>query len=409
MATYPFIIAISIITVLSFLFNVLANKTNFPSVLLLIFLGVGVKVVMQKLNLEIDFFPVLESLGVIGLIMIVLEAALDLKLERSKRGIIGRSMLIAFVSLILTSLIIAVIFDFLVPYIDFYIAFLYAIPLAIMSSAIIIPSVVNLGEHKKEFMIYESTFSDIFGIMLFFYVEAGINWHGFGEIVSHISVNLLTTIVVSLVIGYVLVWALQALKTRTKFFLIMAMLILLYAVGKLMHISSLLIILIFGLILNNREVFFRGKLDKIISNRGIFRLLEDFKLFTAETAFLIRTFFFVFFGMTLTLDSFTGISVWLISLLILVAIFIIRFVMFKLIQKKNIFPEVMIAPRGLISILLYYSIPEELRVEDFETGILFVIIIITSLIMAFSLMKFKNNESGEISSEGGVDASNYDV
>ncbi len=395
METYPFIIAISIITVLSFLFNSLADKTNFPSVLLLIFLGVGVKVVMQKFNLEIDFFPVLESLGVIGLIMIVLEAALDLKLERDKRGIISRSMLIAFVSLILTSLIIAFVFSWLVPYIDFYIAFLYAIPLAIMSSAIIIPSVVNLGEHKREFMIYESTFSDIFGIMLFFYVEAGINWHSFGEVVSHISINLLTTIVVSLIIGYVLVWALQALKTRTKFFLIMAVLLLLYAIGKLMHISSLLIILIFGLVLNNQEVFFRGKLSNLISNRGIFRLLEDFKLFTAETSFLIRTFFFVFFGMTLTFDAFLGLNVWIMSLLVLLSIFIVRFTMFKLIQKKKFYPEVLIAPRGLISILLYYSIPEELKVEDFETGILFVVIIITSLIMAVSIMKHKNEKSSD--------------
>lgn len=402
MATYPFIIAISIITVLSFLFNVLANKTNFPSVLLLIFLGVGVKVVMQKFNLDIDFFPVLESLGVIGLIMIVLEAALDLKLERDKRGMIGRSMLIAFVSLILTSLIIAFIFDLLVPYIDFYIAFLYAIPLAIMSSAIIIPSVVNLSEYKKEFMIYESTFSDIFGIMLFFYVEAGLNWHGVGEVVSHISINLITTVVVSLLIGYVLVWALQALKSRTKFFLIMSVLILLYAIGKLMHISSLLIILIFGLVLNNREIFFRGRMEKMISNRGIFRLLEDFKLFTAETSFLIRTFFFVFFGMTLTFEAFLGLNVWLMSLSVLLSIFIVRFGMFKFIQKQNISPEVFIAPRGLISILLYYSIPEELKVEDFETGILFVVIIITSLIMAVSLMKHKN-KPGDVDTVSNID------
>ena len=396
MATYPFIIAISIITVLSFLFNVLANKTNFPSVLLLILLGVGVKIVMQKFNLDLNFFPVLESLGVIGLIMIVLEAALDLKLEKRKQKMIGQSMLIAFVSLIVTSLIIALIFVWLVPYIDFYIAILYAIPLSIMSSAIIIPSVANLQENKKEFMIYESTFSDIFGIMLFFYVEESAKWRGFAEVTSHISINFISTIVISLIIGFVLVWALQALRSRTKFFLIMAVLILLYSVGKLMHISSLLIILIFGLILNNQEVFFRGHLAKYINNRSVSRLLEDFRMFMREMSFLIRTFFFVFFGMTISFQAFVGLNVWILSILVLLSIYITRLGVFKAFSGKKVFPEVWIAPRGLISILLYYSIPEKLLVEDFESGILFVVILISALIMALSLLKFKFKEDKAI-------------
>ena len=52
-------------------------------------------------------------------------------------------------------------------------------------------------------------------------------------------------------------------------------------------------------------------------------------------------------------------------------------------------PEVMIAPRGLISILLFYAIPEEFQVHDFESGVLFIVIIVTSLVMAFSLMSQK--------------------
>ena len=37
-------------------------------------------------------------------------------------------------------------------------ALLYATPLSILSSAIIIPSVSGLSEAKKEFHVYESTF-----------------------------------------------------------------------------------------------------------------------------------------------------------------------------------------------------------------------------------------------------------
>lgn len=391
MNTYLLIIALSIIIVLSFLFNLLAKKTNFPSVLLLISLGIGVRVFMSYLGEELDFFPVLEALGVIGLIMIVLEAALDLELKIEKRALILKSMLIAFLGLVVSSFVITFIIRSILPNVDFVNSLIYAIPMSIMSSAIIIPSVVNLNEENREFMIYESTFSDIFGIMFFYYVLGNVDAHGFKEIALHVSTNLISTILISLVLGYVMVWGLQALKTRTKFFLIFAMLILLYAVGKMMHISSLLIILIFGLILNNRKMFFRGKLSKLISNLGIARLLDDFKMFTAETSFLVRTFFFVFFGMSLALDTFKGAQVWIISSLILVALFVIRLILFKSILRRKIFPKVWLAPRGLITILLFYAIPEEFHLEEFNGGVLFIIILVTSIIMAVSLMFVKRH------------------
>lgn len=169
-----------------------------------------------------------------------------------------------------------------------------------------------------------------------------------------------------------------------------------------MHISSLLIILIFGLILNNRHFFFRKRLEKLISNTGIERLLADFKLFTAETAFLVRTFFFVFFGMSLSFETLAGGDVWIVSVLVIVALFGIRFLLFSGISKKNKYPEVWIAPRGLISILLFYAIPKEFIVRDFESGALFVVILITSLVMAFGLMLYnrkKGNSEGLIISK----------
>ena len=45
---------------------------------------------------------------------------------------------------------------------------------------------------------------------------------------------------------------------HVKLFLLMAILLLLYAVGKMFHLSSLVMILIFGVILNNYKLFFSG-------------------------------------------------------------------------------------------------------------------------------------------------------
>ena len=42
---------------------------------------------------------------------------------------------------------------------------IYSIPLSIISSAVAIPSAASLLKHQKEFVIYESTFSDILGVI----------------------------------------------------------------------------------------------------------------------------------------------------------------------------------------------------------------------------------------------------
>ena len=83
--SYLFIIAVSVIIILSYFFNILSKKTNVPSVLLLILTGVLIKLGMSFFDIKsINLFPVLEVLGIVGLIMLVLEAALDLELKKEK-------------------------------------------------------------------------------------------------------------------------------------------------------------------------------------------------------------------------------------------------------------------------------------------------------------------------------------
>jgi hypothetical protein len=77
----------------------------------------------------------------------------------------------------------------------------------------------------------------------------------------------------------------------------------------------------------------------------------------------------------------------LVSLIVLGGIYGIRILMFKLLRTKNYFPEIYLAPRGLITILLFYAIPKEISNENFDPGILLFIIISSSLAMTISLVK----------------------
>jgi len=393
--SYFFIIAISAIVIISYFFNVFSKKTNIPSVLMLIILGALLQIPAYFFDFNKDkLFPVLEVLGIIGLIMIVLEAALDLKLKKEKWGIIWRSFVVAFLGLGLTALGCAAIFSYFGG-LSRVTALIYAIPLSIMSSAIIIPSVDNLPEEKKEFMIYESTIADILGIMFFYLLLGNIGESSTTTVFLDVASNVFWTVLISILVSYALVLVFQNIKTEVKLFLLIAVLLMLYSIGKLLHLSSLLIILVFGLVLHNHQLFFRGFLKKWIKKDAIETILEDFRIITIESAFVVRTFFFVLFGITLSLSSLFGLDVFLLSAVVIAIIYGIRFAILKIFVRKDLKPQLYIAPRGLVTILLFFAIPLEHQTEAFESGILLFTIIVTSIIMTYSLIHSKKEEEEE--------------
>jgi len=384
--SYTAVIAISIIIIVSYFFNIISEKTNIPSVLLLIVSGVLVKLGFDYFEISTggELFSVLEILGIVGLIMIVLEAALDLELSKEKWPVIWKSFTIALLSLFTCSFVIAFFLNYV--FIDnFTVAMVYSIPLSIISSAIVIPSVGELSEDKAEFMVYESTFSDILGIMYFYFLIGNLETENVSTVVWDVVSNIFITILLSVAISYLLVFIFQRVKTQVKLFLLTAVLILLYSIGKLFHLSSLLIILIFGLVLNNHEIFFRGSLKKLIKISALKSILRNFHLITIETAFVVRTFFFLIFGITIDLNSLLSVQDFIISLSIVVAIFGIRLLYLRMFRGKDLIPELFIAPRGLITILLFFAIPVSLQI-DFNSGILLYTILITSVVMAMSLI-----------------------
>lgn len=389
---YIAIIAISVVIIISYFFNIISQKTNIPSVLMLILLGILIKQGMKLMGFSTGdmLFNILELLGIVGLIMIVLEAALDLRLSKDKWPTIWKSFSVALLSLVASTAACAYILHYFIEP-NLFNALVYAVPLSVMSSAIIIPSVGGLSENKKEFMVYEGTFSDILGIMFFYFLIGNAEAENAQVVVFDVVSNIVITVVLSVAISYALVLIFQKMTSHVKLFMLIAVLLILYSVGKLFHLSSLLIILIFGLVINNHKLFFKGILKKWIKPRKVNEILEDFHLVTIETAFVVRTFFFVTFGVIITLSSLLSLDVALISLCILVALYLIRFVFLKLFLRKDIFPQFFIAPRGLITILLFFAIPDEFQNENFDLGILLYSIIITCIVMAVGLVASGKN------------------
>ena len=397
------IIIASSLLIISYLFGLIAKRTSFPSVLLLIFLGMGMSGFLANYGITSEeLMPLARILGIIGLIMIVLEAAMDLRITKDKYPMIGKSFIAAFVILVLTAVSIAGIIVMLFDA-SFLAAMLYGAPLSIISSAIIIPSVGNMVQSKKEFIIYESAFSDIFGIMCFYFALNLLQSEASsGMVVLSFILNLLLSFVVALVSSYLIVFFFKDLKSSSRLFLLVAIIFILYSVSDLLSLYPLIIVLGFGLSLANHErVFkiFRNTYNPQSGDDSIIRIKKEFQLITSETAFVLRTFFFIVFGMTINVSALLSVNVFLISLAIIAAIYLARFIILKPLLKGSIMPELALAPRGLLTILLLYTIPASLEVPGFDQGIFLYVILITSLFMTYGLVMDSRKRKPGVESE----------
>jgi Kef-type K+ transport system membrane component KefB len=380
--SYPVLIFLSLIVIISYIFNLFARRWKFPAVLLLLGLGIALRYAGIYFNFSINNIqPYVELFGIVGLILIVLEAALDIKITPSSIPIVKKSLEVAFLVLVLGIIAIASLFHFWLS-VGWRVSCINSIPLAVISSAIVIPSIVHLAHKKKEFLIYESTLSDILGILLFnFLIQHEIA--SFGSAVGFV-VTLVVTILVSLASSLFLLYLITRIKDHVKIFIILSVMILIYSSGKLLHLSPLLLIFVFGMLLSNCEYFFKDRFT-FIRNGSIPAEFPEFKLVVGESSFVIRTFFFVMFGYSIDLATLGNKEVLLIGSFVVGILIFVRYLYLKFVAKIDIFPELFISPKGLVSILLFYSIPVQSVIPSVSRGVLFYVICASSVLMAAAL------------------------
>lgn len=385
-----------LLIIFSYLFDAFSRKTKFPSVILLMFTGIVVRVIsnaygIEKLGFLDDLIPVL---GTVGLILIVLEGALELEIKREKLFLILKGFLAALVLLILNIVALQWVFAHVFQ-MNTQLAILSAIPLAIISSAVAIPSAASFLNQDREFVVYESTFSDILGIMIFNYAlrqfETDQALIGVTPMVS-LFLQIIGVIVISLAITYVLFKLLREIDHHVKFFLILALLILVYAFGKLFHLPALVTIFIFGIFLSNVKSLLPRFLKNYLDLDHTEKELHEFHILTAESTFIFRTFFFLFFGFSIQLSDFNTAQPVLYGILIILIMLVLRYLYFTTTTFK-IKPSslVYMSPRGLISILLFVQLKEvsfiDLTNSPIDERVLLIVILSSMLVMLIGTLK----------------------
>lgn len=367
----------------AYLFDLTASRTQIPSVILLLVLGWFVRETTLLLDIEIpDLTSTLPILGTIGLILIVLEGSLELELNKSKVLLIKKSSLGAFLPLIVLAFSLAYLLHYYGGY-SFKDCLTNAIPFCVISSAIAIPSVRNLSKSQKEFIIYESSLSDIFGVIFFNFVAFNAT---FGiETFGYFCLEILIIIVISFVATILLSFLLNKIDHHIKFVPIILLIILIYEISKIFHLPALIFILVFGLSIGNLDELKGYQWTKSFRLDLLNKEVAKFKELIIEATFLVRALFFLLFGYLIKTAEIINTDTLGWAVLIVVILFILRFVQLK-ISKIPLSPLLFVAPRGLITILLFLSITPNQTIDLVNKSLIIQVILLTAIIMMVGLM-----------------------
>ncbi|PKM97853.1 MAG: sodium:proton exchanger [Elusimicrobia bacterium HGW-Elusimicrobia-3] len=386
MNTEIILVVISSIVLVSYLFDMFSGRTRLPSVVLLILSGLALRLLSDWTGYAIPYLGyVLAPLGTVGLILIVLEAGLDLELNLEKASLIRKSLLSAAAGLGLCLAGISGVYMLLFE-VPARVALLNALPLAIISSAVAIPGARLFSEARREFITYESSFSDILGILVFNYLALNASF-GAGAFFSF-GFEVFVTVLLSLFFSLGLTALVERIDHQVKHLPVFAILLLVYATAKLMHYSPLILVLVFGLFLNNITLFIRGNMRLYFSLDKIGTEVRLFKSVISETTFVIKTFFFVLLGYTADIPRLLDRSALAVVLPVLLLIYASRVLSLRLLWPAPTAAALTyVAPRGLITILLFMGIPDELRIRLLPDSVLLWTILLTALVLTWGVFK----------------------
>jgi hypothetical protein len=208
-----------------------------------------------------------------------------------------------------------------------------------------------------------------------------VNLPAFG----HFGLQVLIICLVSFIATLGLSFLLHKIDHPIKHAPIIILIILIYAVSEIYHLPALLFILFFGLFLNNIDELKNFEWIKKLNPYEFNKEVSKFREIVMEGAFLIRAFFFTLFGYSFETKEIINPNTFVTALLIFAAIFIVRAIILK-IARLPVFPLLFVAPRGLITILLFFAIPASMTFPLVNKSLVIQVIILTTLFMMIGLI-----------------------
>jgi len=371
------ILAASGLLILAYLLEHFGERFRLPVVVLLIVTGLIARQILDALDFNFLRWvePIVPVIGTLGLILIVLEGALDLTVSRERRGLIITAAAASLLGFLATLAAFALLFGYLL-HLALPIAFLAAIPFAVISSAVAIPGADSLAEHPREFVIYESSLSDILGVLVFYaWLAAQGSLDGFTiGFVGGGAVSLLAAVAAALALYYFI----NQIDHHIRFLPVLAGIVFLYAIGKALNLSPLIVVLVCGLLINNPHLVTWHAAMRRIKAPDYDQTLREFKGLVTELTFATKSFFFLLLGYWTDVGQMLLREAWLVAAAGVLVILVSRWIILKLLRQQEIAQLVWIAPRGLITVLLFLAAREAGMLDTFPIGAVMLVVLATS-------------------------------
>lgn len=375
------IVFVGLIVFVSHLFTGIFERKRIPDVLLLMIIGLILGPVLRVVSPD-DFGIAGPMFTTITLVIILFEGGLALRFDTLKKAFRGTSAL-TVTNFITTTTVIGVL-GWLVFRLNPVAAFILGAILGGTSSAVVIPMVQLLRVHEdtKTTLVLESAISDVLCIVV---ALALLETFQVDEVrVGFVVWKIISSFIFAAAMGWLgaLVWSMLLNRVRTirnTIFTTPAFVFILYGIAEIFGFSGAISALAFGITLANIEIFNVSFLKKIVANKPI-SLNETERVFFGEIVFLLKTFFFIYIGLSIELNNIWAI---LFGLLISIIIYFIRIPVVSISIRRPL-PTTdltimsVLVPKGLAAAVLA-SIPLQQGIEggEFIRDITYAVILIS--------------------------------
>jgi len=387
----PVVAFVGILVFLAHLFTGIFSRTRIPDVLLLIIIGICIGPVFGLVSTS-QFGVVGPVMTTITLIIILFESGTALELN-TLRSSVGGAMALANLSFFLTMGAVAG-FALWLTDLELIPAFILGAIVSSISEAIVIPLIkqIKIRKESQTILSLESSVNDVLSIVI---TLALIAAYQLGEFqVAAITGKLISSFMVAIVFGVTgaFIWSkllsrIHAIKNAM--FTTPAFVFIIFGIVEILGFNGAIAALSFGIIIGNVESIQFPVFKKPLANEPV-GLTTTERVFFSEVAFLLKTFFFIYLGISLELTSWWLV---LVALILTILAYILRMPAVKLTVSKSIpikdasVMSIMV-PKGLAAAVLA-SIPYQQGIiggeliQNVTYAVILFSILLTSVLLFF--------------------------
>ena len=380
---------IGVLIILGHILSEVFTRTKIPDLLFLLIIGLVLGPVLGLITPEM--FGILGPIfSTISLIVILFEGGLNLRIEAIRKtfSACSRLTLLSFCGAICAT----TFFVLIMTGVNALTAFMLAIIVAGTSPSVVIPLIRQLGlkETSQTILSIESALCDVLSIVLLLIALQAYQLHKFSF--SDALVTLVGSFVIAIVVGIAggIAWMIIRKKVAffDKVFAIPAFIFILYGFIEMIGFSGAVAALVFGITLGNLSDF-KGILAPLFDlDVKKIELTDTETAFFGEIVFLLRTFFFIYIGLSITFDD---PKIFMLGLFVTLLLYIVRIPAVWLSIPKDtpawdVSVMAVMIPKGLAtavlaSIPLQQGYPDGIFLEEATYAIVLFSIVINSLLI----------------------------